>query len=105
MKKITNKFFKQIVLAVWCFCAVESNAAEFNRVKSISLYGAPKYSADFKHFDYVNPAAPKRGRAVMPEYGGFDNFNPFIFKGNAARSVAGLTLDTLGVTPDRKSVV
>lgn len=99
MKKIINKVLKHIVVAVWCFCVAESQAAEINRVKSISLYDAPKYSADFKHFDYVNPTAPKRGRAVMPEYGGFDNFNPFIFKGNAARSVAGLTLDTLGVTP------
>ncbi|HEX7199409.1 MAG TPA: hypothetical protein VF213_08015, partial [Dongiaceae bacterium] len=26
---------------------------------SISLLGQPKYPADFKHFDYVNPDAPK----------------------------------------------
>jgi microcin C transport system substrate-binding protein len=27
----------------------------------IELYGVPKYPADFKHFDYVNPDAPKGG--------------------------------------------
>lgn len=35
----------------------------------------------------------------MPEYGGFDNFNPFIFKGNATPQVANLSLDSLGIVP------
>ena len=35
----------------------------------------------------------------MPEYGGFDNFNPFIFKGSASGTVADLIWDSLGVTP------
>ena len=29
----------------------------------ISAFGELKYPADFSHFDYVNPAAPKGGRA------------------------------------------
>ncbi|MFR8205054.1 MAG: hypothetical protein ACLU99_01040 [Alphaproteobacteria bacterium] len=45
-----------------------------------SLYGESKYSSNFKHFEYVNPQAPKGGRVDASEYGGFDNFNPFIFK-------------------------
>lgn len=99
MKTIINKaaaFF--LISALFC-TAGSSVAAEISRVKSLSIYGTPKYGAEFKNFDYVNPKAPKRGRAVLPEYGGFDNFNPFIFKGNAARSAAGLLLDSLGVTP------
>ena len=27
----------------------------------IAMHGLPKYKADFKHFDYVNPQAPKAG--------------------------------------------
>lgn len=36
---------------------------------------------------------------VMPAYGTFDNFNPYIFKGIASGDAAGLTFDTLGVVP------
>ena len=64
----------------------------------LSLYGEPKYTA-LKNFDYVNPNAPKGGRIVLPAYGGFDSFNPFIFKGVPAYEAAGLTLDTLAVVP------
>jgi len=67
--------------------------------KHIPLYDQSKYADDFSHFDYVNPQAPKGGRIVMPEYGGFDNFNPFIFKGIATSQVANLSLDSLGIVP------
>ena len=35
----------------------------------------------------------------MPDYGGFDSFNPFIFKGISPATAVGLTLDTLAVSP------
>ena len=41
----------------------------------LSLFGDLKYPAGFKHFDYVNPGAPKGGRARMIAFGTFDNFN------------------------------
>ena len=50
----------------------------------LSLYGAPKYNNRFTHFDYVNPQAPKGGRLVLPTFGTFDTFNPFILNGQAA---------------------
>jgi microcin C transport system substrate-binding protein len=37
--------------------------------------GEPKYKPDFKHFDYVNPSAPKAGVVRMAATGAFDNFN------------------------------
>ncbi len=79
----------------FCILALASTgqAAE----KQISLFGAPKYAAGFSHFDYVNPQAPKQGTVVFPAYGGFDNFNPYIFKGIASPEAAALTTDTLGV--------
>ncbi|HTO80750.1 MAG TPA: hypothetical protein VMQ73_00890, partial [Methylomirabilota bacterium] len=30
-------------------------------VHALAMHGDPKYPADFKHFDYVNPDAPKGG--------------------------------------------
>lgn len=79
--------------------AFPARAAEVRIADSLPLYGESKYSSNFKHFEYVNPQAPKGGRVVFPEYGGFDNFNPFIFKGIASPAVANLTLDSLGVVP------
>ena len=62
----------------------------------ISLYNNPKYQSGFSNFDYVNPQAPKQGKIVLPAYGSFDNFNPFIFKGIAFTDGADLTLESLG---------
>jgi microcin C transport system substrate-binding protein len=41
----------------------------------LSLFGEVKYPAGFKHFDYVNPQAPKGGTVRMIAVGTFDNFN------------------------------
>jgi microcin C transport system substrate-binding protein len=41
----------------------------------LSLFGDLKYLADFKHFDYVNPNAPKGGVVRQSSVGTFDNFN------------------------------
>ena len=62
---------------------------------AITLYGEPpKYPANFKHFDYVNPEAPKGGTLRQAGFGGFDSLNPFINKGVAADNI-GLVYDTL----------
>jgi microcin C transport system substrate-binding protein len=44
----------------------------------LSLMGEPRYPADFKHFDYVNPNAPTSGAARLGAQGTFDNFNLFV---------------------------
>jgi microcin C transport system substrate-binding protein len=65
----------------------------------LSSFGELKYPADFKHFDYVNPAAPKGGRIVTMGTGAtetFDSFNSFILKGDAAQGL-GLIYDSLMV--------
>src|SRR5262249_11497142 len=41
----------------------------------LSLFGEPKYPADFKHFEYVNPSAPQGGLLRQIAFGTFDNFN------------------------------
>lgn len=41
----------------------------------LSLFGDVKYPANFPHFDYVNPAAPKGGAVRRTAIGTFDNFN------------------------------
>lgn len=91
---------RKLFLATFlCFVTANVQAAHVKVVKSFSLYGTPKYTQDFENFAYVNPKAPKGGNVTLPNYGGFDSFNPFIFKGIAAGEVAELTLDTLGYSP------
>src|SRR5580704_16772016 len=51
---------------------------------AIAMYGEPKYVADFAHFDYVNPDAPKGGVLKLGAVGSFDTLNPFIVRGDPA---------------------
>ncbi|MFM0071811.1 extracellular solute-binding protein [Paraburkholderia sediminicola] len=65
-------------------------APEAQAVYAIAQYGEPKYPADFKHFDYVNPDAPKGGTLVLANPSrltSFDKFNPFTLRGNSAPGV------------------
>ena len=39
------------------------------------FWTSPKYPPDFKHFDYVNPNAPKGGLVRLGAQGTFDSFN------------------------------
>ncbi|MGE4221579.1 MAG: extracellular solute-binding protein, partial [Alphaproteobacteria bacterium] len=59
-----------------------------------SLIEAPKYPPDFKHFDYVDPQAPKGGVVRLSDTGGFDTLNPILAKGNPAPGI-GLVYETL----------
>ncbi len=60
----------------------------------LSMFGDLKYGPAFKHFDYVNPNAPKGGDVTRAAIGSFDNLNPYILKGISADGL-GLTADTL----------
>ena len=61
----------------------------------MTLYDEPpKYPANFKHVDYVNPDAPKGGTFRKSSVGSFDSLNPFINKGVPAEDIE-LTFDTL----------
>ncbi len=92
---------------------------------AIAQYGEPKYPPGFKHFDYVNPDAPKGGTLVLANPNrltSFDKFNPFTMRGNPApgidmlfeslatgssdepSSAYGLLADDIDIAPDRRSV-
>ncbi len=61
----------------------------------ISGFGDLKYPADFPHFDYVNPKAPKGGifsqigpnRAFNQNFNTFNSLNSFILKGDGAQGM------------------
>jgi len=60
----------------------------------IAMHGSPKYKPNFKHFDYVNPMAPKGGTLVLSRVGSFDSVHPFIIKGVPAQG-SGLVYERL----------
>lgn len=64
---------------------------------SMAVSGTPRYPADFRHFDYANPEAPKRGEVHLSSMSAFDNLNPLLDKGVAADGL-GLVFETL-MTP------
>ena len=73
--------------------------AQDNIIEShgISAFGDLKYPADFTHFDYVNPDAPKGGEMIFRGTAAsqtFDSLNPFILKGEPAQGL-GLLYDSL----------
>ena len=67
---------------------------------AFAQYGAPKYTKDFKYFDFVNPNAPQGGTLTLANPDrrtSFDKFNPFSLRGVSAPGVAGLLFESLAI--------
>ena len=63
-----------------------------------SQFGDIKYPAGFKHFEWVNPDAPKGGEIdlVPPlRITNFDKYNPFTLRGTAPPGLLGLVFESL----------
>ena len=82
---MNNKLCKLIAL-LFCLNWLPAFASEQQSTKShgLSFHDTPAYPADFTHFNYVNPGAPKGGVLRKGAQGGFDTFNTFAPKGNWA---------------------
>ena len=108
------------------FCGLLAFGAALpaHAVYAIAQFGEPKYPPGFKHFDYVNPEAPKGGTLVLANPNrltSFDKFNPFTMRGNPAPGIGmlfeslttgssdevasayGLLADDIAIAPDRRS--
>ena len=86
------------LLLIWLTLSpLPALAAEVLRAHAISMFDSetPRYPSGFRHFDYVNPDAPKGGSLRLASQGSFDSFHPFIPKGNAVSTGA---VETLLVT-------
>jgi microcin C transport system substrate-binding protein len=74
----------------------EDAATDVTTSYGLALYGGLKYGPDFRHFDYVNPEAPKGGTFRFSFAATYDNLNPFIVAGTAPRqNLEFLIYDTL----------
>jgi len=70
--------------AVWLTVSPAMTQDVIIKSHGISTFGDLKYGPDFKHFDYVNPNAPKGGEFSTWGFGTFDSMTPYILKGQAA---------------------
>jgi microcin C transport system substrate-binding protein len=88
--------------AVATVLAPSAHAQEEDERHGMSAFGDLKYPAEFNHFDYVNPDAPKGGmfshiapsRQFNQSFLTFNSLNAFILKGDAAQGID-LTFATL----------
>ncbi len=91
------KKLMQILTVLIIFLGVSVIQGYAQRVYSsygIALRSSLKYGKGFRHFEYVNPDAPKGGEVRLSAIGTFDSLNPFILKGVPAAGI-GLIFDTL----------
>lgn len=71
---------KTLIPSVFSLFLIASAAAQTGeRTHGLSAFGELKYPADFTHFEYVNPDAPKGGRISTIGTGAVLTFNSFNF--------------------------
>ena len=86
--------------AVVLFLALTAPSEASEHKHGLSAFGDLAYPADFDHFKYADPNAPKGGTFSLVGWGGvatFNSLNNYILKGDAAQGLE-LLFDTL-MTP------
>ena len=85
-----------VVVAIWCLLLGAFPAALHAEPQhGIAMHGEPKYPADFQHFSYANPNAPKGGQITLSVEGSFDSTNPLIIRGVAAAGIRAHVFESL----------
>jgi len=75
-------FAKRMMTTGACALLIFGGAAMAEPRHGIAMYGDPALPPDFVSLPYVNPEAPKGGRLVSGNEGGFDSLNPYVITGN-----------------------
>jgi len=79
--KAKKVFFSLVLLISPTFAETPATPPTSQGTHGFSTFGKMKYPADFTHFDYVNPDAPKGGTLRLGAMGTFDSLNFYIVKG------------------------
>jgi microcin C transport system substrate-binding protein len=120
-----RRHWRSMVCGAAVVLALLSTGADAERRHGLSAFGDLAYPADFDHFAYAKPDAPKGGTFSLIGWGGvttFNSLNNYILKGDAAQglellfdslmvpaadepdAVYGLVAESAEVTDDGKSV-
>ncbi|MCR4267380.1 extracellular solute-binding protein [Nitratireductor sp. ZSWI3] len=90
---VLSRLLSRIALPAVLLATGGALAADEKPMHGIAMHGEPALPADFMHFPYVNPDAPKGGAVTYCVVGTFDNLNPFILK--SMRTTARGVVDTI----------
>lgn len=92
----SGRFALPLLCLAWlCAIAIPAQGNPPTPVHGLALYGEPALPADFSHFSYVDPEAPRGGSLTRAAVGdSFDSTNPFILRGTPAAGL-GQTYDSL----------
>ncbi len=85
-----TQLVKKLIAIFFLSTGTMISQADATSSHGISVFGDLKYAADFKHFDYANPDAPRGGTVHLSALGGFDSLNPFILKGVSASGASSI---------------
>jgi len=80
--KVAMPFFIVGFLLVSHVALAEKQGQKITTSHGLALFGELKYGPDFRHFDYVNPDAPKGGVFVYATNTASDNLNPYSLTGS-----------------------
>ncbi len=70
-------------LAAGIACILAAPLAQADSSHGIAMYGDPALPPDFVSLPYANPDAPKGGKVVFGNTGGYNSLNPFVQKGTS----------------------
>ena len=79
---------RSLLLLLACFMATLPVEATISKSHGYAQFGDLKYPADFKHFEWTNPDAPKNGLVRLMAFGTFDTLNPYTLKGSSPSSTS-----------------
>ena len=98
-------FIKSVLCIFWLLVSLDSTASASHTGSShnlkakdevtvlsahgFALYDDLKYPKGFKHFDFVNPQAPKGGTLQLMGFGSFDSLNPYTLKNTSPFNTPG----------------
>jgi ABC-type oligopeptide transport system substrate-binding subunit len=86
-----SKYLLLIFLVL--FASLSAEAEVYSKPQTaFAMAGEPLYSANFDHFDYANPEAPKGGTLKLGTTGTYDSMNPFIVRGQTPFGIGSGTM-------------
>jgi len=88
---------RAFLLSVACLLAatLQPGVLQAQPTHGIAMYGDPALPPDMVSLPHANRDAPRGGRVVFGETGGFDSLNPYILAGSAPWGVSLLTVQSL----------
>lgn len=90
-----NRMTGWIVAGMATILCLNNGLAAAEPGHGIAMNGEPALQNGFSALPYANPDAPKGGKLVLGESGGFDSLNPFILKGRAPWGIRAHVYETL----------